>query len=114
MEGNSKVKIREKKLRFRKDIDKIYVFFTDKAIYGTYYYLIFLVLHIENNVVQLNTVLRSTYFLVHLKFFPERFVKETFSLLPPRSILSIALQSPSSLLTFFHCEIFESYSKCYF
>lgn len=50
MEGNSKVKIREKKLRFRKDIDKIYVY-TDKAIYGTYYYLIFLVLHIENNVV---------------------------------------------------------------
>ena len=114
MEGNSKVKIREKKLRFRKDIDKIYVFCTDKAIYGTYYYLIFLVLHIENNVVQLNTVLRSTYFLVHLKFFPERFVKETFSLLLPRSILSIALQSPSSLLTFFHCEIFEFYSKCYF
>lgn len=51
MEGNLKVKTREKKLRFRKDIDKIYVFFTNKAIYGTYYYLIFLVLHIENNVV---------------------------------------------------------------
>ena len=51
MEGNLKVKTREKKLRFRKDIDKIYVFLTDKAIYGTYYYLIFLVLHIENNVV---------------------------------------------------------------